>query len=130
MAEDQTLFSAVDGTVTENGTPVAGVLIKQSAQLGAGKPQTQETTTDENGAFRLSQLTRASGLGGLLPQQFAVGQEIIIHHNGEEYIGWIATKFDPEAGSETGTDPIALVCELTADPAGGENHVGVCRVRE
>ena len=123
-----TLFTGVDGVVTKNGDPVAGVRIVQSAKLGAKSPVSQETTTDQNGRFSLPEIKQSKGLGSLLPQQFAVGQELLIYESGQEHVGWILTKFDPENGSETGQNPIRLICELTADPSGGEKHVGICRL--
>ncbi len=123
-----TLFTAVDGVVTRDGEPVAGARIEQSAKLGAKEPTKQETTTDQDGRFAFPQMDVGKGLGSLLPQQFAVGQEIIIYEDGKEFVGWVLTKFEPAAGSETGTDPIKLVCELTEDESGGEKHVGICRV--
>lgn len=123
-----TLFTAVEGVVTQAGKPVAGARVQQSAKLGAKEPAKQETTTDQNGRFAFPQLEAGKGLGSLLPQQFAVGQEIIIYEGGTEYVGWVLTKFESAAGTETGTDPIKLVCELTADESGGEKHVGICRL--
>lgn len=126
--ERHTLFTAVVGVVTLTEIPVAGARIEQRAKLGANEPETQKTKTGEDGRFALPRIDTPKGWSSLLPQQFAVGQEIIITANGNEFVGWVATKFEPDPGAETGSDPIRLVCELSADESGGENHVGICRV--
>ncbi len=125
---NSTLFSPVSGTVLKDGKPVAGAQVLQSARLGAAAPLTQSAVTGEDGHFSFPALERAKGIGGLFPREYVVSQEIKIVHDGQEYIGWIHTKRDPKAGSETGGRDFRLVCDLDQKPDYQDTHYGVCRL--
>lgn len=125
-----TLFSAVAGTVTNNGKPVTGARIVAEARTGGDKRHTQETTTDASGRFSLKAIERGRGLLGFLPKQFSAGQKLFIVHEGKEHVGWSFSKSSPEALSETNGRDFVLECDLTNDDGGSreDGYWGICRL--
>lgn len=125
-----TLFSAVSGTVTDNGKPVAGARVVAAARIGGNEEHKLETVTDASGSFKLGPIERGKGLLGLLPQEFAVGQKLLISHDGKEHVGWSHSKRSPEALAETGGQEFVLACDISKEPAVNQEdqYWGVCKL--
>lgn len=111
------LFSAVQGVVTEGGKPVAGAVVERHFKW-AWKNETgvDRTQTDAQGRFHFDAIRRSSLLGGLLPHQPSVEQQIRIEHAGKSYIAWQFLREDYEDQSELFGQPINLQCDLGAQP--------------
>ena len=63
-------------------------------------------------------------------QRWVVAQELIITVDGNKYTGWINTKREPDADSETGGKRFELLCDLNVTPKFGAHDQGVCRLVE
>lgn len=105
------LFSKMTGVITLNGEPVAGATLVRTVNLSGD--QVDETITDENGNFELPAVFKRT-LKKHLPQEFASNQDIVVHHDGEEYRIWSAVKRTPDENSESRGKPLIVSCELTS----------------
>lgn len=126
----KTLFSELTGTVVIGGEPCVGARLVQTVSDGGGEKINAETTTDTDGKFDFSDISKKKGFLSLLPGEFVAAQQILIHYEGREYQGWISSKRSPEPNAESDGNPFELVCDLDQDPQYSENHFGVCRLVE
>ena len=105
------LFSEVNGVVTLNGKPVAGVEVVRTAELGCNdKLFTDRTLTDDQGRYRFSARFTHS-VCKIAPVEPIVSQKIVFLHQGKEYLGWEMTKHNYEVDGEL-RRPIQLSCDL------------------
>lgn len=106
------LFSNMSGMITLNGEPVAGARLVRTVDLS--KPQTDETTTDDNGRFEFPAVFTRT-ITKFLPQEFVSKQAIVVHHEGQEYRMWSGVKRKPEENTESRGKPLVVQCELTSE---------------
>ncbi len=102
------LFSAISGVITLNGQPVADAKLIRTANR-AGKRD--ETTTDAKGQFSFPALYERT-ITKYLPQEFAVGQLIMVEYKGKSYELWSGVKGNPEENTESRGRPLIVQCDL------------------
>lgn len=107
------MFSAVQGVVTEHGKPVAGVEVERRFTW-AWKNETgvDRARTDAEGRFSFGPVWRGSLLGGLLPHEPSVEQEIRIQHGDKSVVAWQFTRDSYKDEAELFGRPIRLRCDL------------------
>lgn len=118
------LFSEVNGVVTLNGTPVAGVEVVRTSELGCNdKIFTDKTFTNDQGHYYFPARFTHS-ICKIAPVEPHIDQKIVFFHQGKAYLGWHADKRSYEINSELGR-PIHLACGLDHDPQmkAGEYHI-------
>jgi len=107
------LFSAVSGTVTLHGKPLSHIKITRNANYWNKDNHADETVTDAQGRFHFEPMFVQSRhiSRSMNPIIF---EKLIIHHDGEEFVGWQTTRGDIQPNIELGDNkPIpALHCEL------------------
>ena len=108
------LFSEVNGIVTLNGKPVAGVEVIRTSQMGHDNIYTDKTVTDEQGRYRFAARFTHS-VRKIAPVEPVITQKIAFFHQDREYLGWEAVKDGYELNTELG-QPINLACELGQEP--------------
>ena len=108
------LFSEVNGIVTLNGKPVAGVEVIRTSQMGHDNIYTDKTVTDEQGRYRFAARFTHS-VYKIAPVEPNVRQKIAFLYQGNEYLGWRMNKHNYDINTELGR-PITLTCELTSEP--------------
>lgn len=126
----KTLFSEVKGVVTINGEPCTGARIEQKVFNSNKDEVTAETETDESGQFKFDEVSESKGFADFLPSQFVVSQALIIHCEGNEYIGWANTKISADKNSESNGKPMLLVCDLSKELEEKDQYRGICRLKE
>ena len=105
------LFSAISGTITLNGKPVANARIKR-----VSGNQTDESTTNESGYFNMPSVFKnsiSSAITKFLPGEFASPQELYVYVQGMEYKILDAVKRKDQEFSESKGNPWIVSCELT-----------------
>ena len=131
------LFSAVEGTVVLDGKPVSGASVtRRYLWHWKDKKESARVTTGANGTFSFAEVTGSSFLGGWLPHQPLVEQEILIAHEGKEYKAWVHAKGDYEPNSENEGRPLRMYCELRTpekvtyinEPM-AKKYFGLCELR-
>lgn len=107
------MFSAVQGVVTEHGKPVAGAMVERQFNW-AWKEETgiDRAQTDSEGRFHFCAIWRSSLLGGLLPHEPYVEQEIRIVQGDRSFIAWQLVRDSYQENSELFGQPIRLRCDL------------------
>ena len=111
------MFSAVDGVVTEHGRPVAGATLERQFKWAwKGETGVDRAQTDAEGRFHFAPVWRSSFLGGLLPHEPSVEQEIRISAGGKSYIAWQFVRASYAENNELFGKPIALKCDLASEP--------------
>ena len=112
------LFSEVDGVVLLQGKPVSGATVVRMTEY-RDKMYNHTVLTDAQGRFHFDDIyVYSMRLGNT-----SIGQHIIIHYAGKEYIAWRTIKhYDNRYGELTDPEvpdaPIKklnLRCELTGD---------------
>jgi hypothetical protein len=110
------LFSAVEGTITRNGTPVAGAKVTREFLWSMKRENGSDTTvTDAAGRFSLPEITRRS-LMAMFPHEPVVRQTITIAADGTSYKAWVYFKRNYDDNGEL-RRPIRLKCRLETEPA-------------
>jgi hypothetical protein len=106
------LFSAISGTITLDGKPVANARLVRTGDRDG--PKVDEATTDENGYFEFSPMYERTIIK-FLPQEFVAAQKIIVHHNAKQYEIWSSVKRKKEENSESRGNPLVVTCELNSE---------------
>lgn len=111
------MFSAVQGVVTDHGKPVAGATLERKFKW-AWKNETgvDRVQTDAEGRFHFAPVWRSSFLGGLLPHEPSVEQEISISAGGKTYTAWQFNRTSYAENGELFGKPIALHCDIASEP--------------
>lgn len=125
------LFSAVRGTVLENGRPVSGATIEREFRW-AWKDEvgTDHAVTSAQGEFSLPPIVRSSFLGSLLPHEPMVRQTILIRHAGKTYKAWMFDKGNYDDNGELKGRPIVMRCRLEAEPVRQQGELfGICELQ-
>lgn len=112
------MFSAVQGVVTDHGQPVAGATIERQFKWAwKGETGVDRTQTDAEGRFHFSPIWRSSFLGGLLPHEPSVEQEITIEQAGKRFTAWQFVRDSYDENSELFGQSIRLHCDLSTPPS-------------
>lgn len=107
------LFSTVSGVVLNHGAPIAGAVIKRKVYWSwKNENISDQTTTDARGRFEFPPIWRRSLLGAILPHEPVVEQEILIEHDGRQYVAWRYNKRTYDENDELYGRPIELRCSL------------------
>lgn len=107
------MFSAVQGVVSEHGRPVAGAVVERQFKWAwKGETSIDRAQTDGEGRFHFDAVLRGSLLGGLLPHEPSVEQEIRIVQGGRSFVAWQFVRDDYQENSELFGQPIRLRCDL------------------
>ena len=107
------LFSEVNGIVTLNRKPVAGVEVVRTAQVGHDNIYTDKTVTDEQGRYRFAARFTHS-VRKIAPVEPVITQKMAFLYRDKEYLGWFMTKRDYEVNTELG-HPLNLTCALDSE---------------
>lgn len=123
------LFSAVRGTVLQDGKPVAGAAIEREFDWAWKSEKGRDaTTTDAAGAFALPAIVRNSFMGSLLPHEPLVKQTITITHAGQSHKAWVLFKRDYDDNGELDGRPIVMTCKLGSEPQRRGEVFGICEL--
>lgn len=116
------LMSAMEGRLIDaDGQPAAGIRLVRSWDWAWRNLQGQdETTTDENGAFRFPAVTGRSLTARLLPHEPSIRQRIIAHHASGTVEIWLARKGNYDDNGELRGRPLRVLCDLGNPP--GDNQ--------
>lgn len=107
------LFSAISGTITLDGKPVANAKVKRLAGKAHSEGQKiDETFTDDNGKFEMPAVFDRVLLAKVLPMEFAVSQQIFVYIENKEYEIWNGVKRQRQENSESSGNPLIVSCEL------------------
>ncbi len=106
------LFSAISGTITLDGKPVAHARLVRTGDRDG--PSVDEAVTDENGYFEFPAMFERT-ITKFLPQEFVASQEIIVHYKDKKYEMWSAVKRKQEENVESRGKPLVVACELNAE---------------
>ena len=113
---DVHLSPAVNGRVTNNGQPVAGLTLKRA--LKYGDLYTDEATTDNNGEFHFAERNIRSRLpGGAFTGDTKVIQSIMAIHQGQEYAIWYTSQIGLTPNQALTRRLLLLHCDLTVAEA-------------
>ncbi len=108
------LFSAISGTITLNGKPVANARIKR-----ASDERIDESKTDENGHFSMPSVFANpifSFISRFIPGQFVSTQKLYIYVDGMEHMLLEGIKRREAEFTESRGKPWVITCELSDDP--------------
>jgi hypothetical protein len=115
------LFSAISGTITLDGKPVANARLVRTGDRDG--PKVDEATTDENGYFEFPPMYERT-VTKFLPQEFVASQKITVDYDGKQYEIWSSVKRNKEENAESRGNPLIVACELN----GEEKSIVVNRV--
>ena len=123
------LFSAVRGTVLQDGKPVAGAAIEREFDCAWKSEKGRDSTTsDSAGAFSMPVIVRSSFLGSVLPHEPLIKQTITITHGGKSHKAWVLFKRDYEENGELDGKPIVMTCKLGTEPQRRGEVFGICEL--
>ena len=106
------LFSGMSGVITLDGEPAQNARITRTVDYE--KKETDQTTTNEKGEFAFAPVTKRT-VAKILPQEFVVGQELIVDYQGKQYQIWNGVKRKPEENVESRGKPLIVTCELNSE---------------
>lgn len=123
------LFSEVRGVVLQHGKPVQGATIEQEFQWAWKSEEGRKAVvTDGEGKFYFPAITRSSFFGSLLPHEPMIRQTILIKYAGKTHKAWMFDKGNYDENGELKGKPIALRCELDAEPSHKGEVYGICEL--
>ena len=106
------LFSAMSGTITLDGKPVANArLVRTGDRDGA---IVDETHTDKNGYFEFPAMFERT-ITKFLPQEFVAAQKVVVIHDTKNYIIWSSIKRNSAENVEAKGKPLVVTCELNSE---------------
>ncbi|AMX01398.1 DUF6795 domain-containing protein [Microbulbifer thermotolerans] len=103
-------FSNISGVILKDGQPVSNATVTRTTSYQ--KKKTDKTTTNEEGYFEMPALFERSVMS-LLPQEFVVGQLIVVTVNGEDHTIWDGVKRKKEENSEARGKPLIVTCDIS-----------------
>ncbi len=106
------LFSAISGTITLDGKPVANARLVRTGDRDG--PKVDETVTDANGHFAFPAMFERT-ITKFLPQEFVASQQIIVHYAGRQYEMWSSIKRNSSENTESKGKPLIVSCELNSE---------------
>lgn len=124
------VFSAVSGTVVNNGEPIVNAIIKRTYTWD-GKDITDESKTDENGNFSFP-VKHESSVWAFFPHNPSIIQFIKINVDNNEYQAWGFQKGNYDVNGELDGKPMNLLCDLSSPKQTHkvneyQNYVGICK---
>ena len=112
--QEVVLSSPLEGILTFEGKPVAGVKIERKLSwFDLSESVEDSVITDSQGHFILPLVMKSIKLSNLT--QFVVSQEINAIYNGESILIWYMGKGSKIEFGELGGKPVNLKCELSDD---------------
>jgi len=121
------LWSAMKGRVLLNGKPAAGaVLVRNYSWHWKNEKGSDRTTTNAGGEFSFLVIEGSLLLGGLLPYEPVIEQDMVIEYQGKSYDAWAYFKHDYKHNDENGGKPIDVTCRLDAERAKHGEVSGLC----
>lgn len=106
------LFSAMSGTITLDGKPVANARLVRTGDRDG--PIIDETVTDKNGYFEFPAMFERT-ITKFLPQEFVASQKIVVSHNNKDYKVWRSVKRSPKENAESRGKRLIVTCELNSE---------------
>ena len=106
------LFSAISGTITLEGKPVAGARLVRTGDRDGAK--TDEAFTNDQGYFEFPAMYERT-ITKYLPQEFVAKQKLVVHYKSNTYRMWSAVKRDANENVESRGKPLIVECELSAE---------------
>ena len=106
------LFSAMSGTITLDGKPVANARLVRTGDRDG--PKIDETVTDENGHFKFPAMFERT-ITKILPQEFVAAQKIVVIYNNKDYTIWKSVKRNSAENVESKGKPLVVACELNSE---------------
>jgi hypothetical protein len=121
------LWSAMKGRVLMNGQPATGaVLVRNYNWHWKNEKGTDQTVTNAAGQFSFPAIEGQSLLGGLLPHEPVIEQDMVIEYQGKSYDAWAYFKHDYNHNDENNGKPINVTCRLDAERARHGGVSGLC----
>ncbi len=117
--EEVVIFSPMDGKLTFEGKPVAGVKIVRWLIWKDNEGEKETFYTDENGDFSIPIKKDIVNLSPLT--QFVMSQTILVCYEQKEIPIWVKSKRSKNEFGELGGKPKNFRCELTEKRARVEN---------
>ena len=121
-------FSQISGVILNHGEPVKNTIIVRRVDYQGDSED--ETRTDDMGHFTMPSLFERS-VTKLLPQEFVVGQSLLIQRDGELVEFHMGVKRKPEENVEGRGKALEVTCELTDEKVsfyvGGNAFVTKCK---
>jgi hypothetical protein len=106
------VFSAVKARLTKNGEPLRNVTVIRRWEWKAAHEDS--ATTDTNGNLKFPAVYESS-LTRLTPMELVIAQSLHAKVDGEEFMFWVNTKFDPKENAEFKGRPTVLTCDLSKE---------------
>lgn len=132
MGKTATIFSEINATlVNAAGEPQSGVKIERWwRRTPEAEPESDTTTTAEDGSFHFPEITYKPGFMGRLPGTPAYKQRITaIGPDGEVKL-WFHVKTSNDPNSELDGRPARLVCRIDREPDAEGPVFGTCRIAD
>ena len=125
------VFSAVEGTVLQDGKPVRDALVKRSYKWD-GEDVIDQQTTDEDGRFSFPEANEKS-LMAIFPHNPAVTQFIKFVVDDTEYLAWGYVKGNYDVNGELEGRAMNLKCDLNSPEAthkltSFKSYGGICEL--
>lgn len=102
-------FSSISGVILKDGKPVPNAVVTRTTSYQSEKKD--KTQTNEEGYFEMPALFERSVLS-MLPQEFAVGQRLVVTIGNEEHDIWSGVKRIKDENSEAKGQPLIVTCDL------------------
>lgn len=109
--EEVVLCSPMEGVITFENTPVAGVKVERLIKWKDDIGETDSVITDKNGHFSFPIKNDTVKLGKL--SQFVISQDITVYYQENEFNIWSIGKSSKVEFGELGGKPVNFRCELT-----------------
>ena len=106
------LFSAMSGTITLDGKPVANARLVRTGDRDG--PKVDEAITDKNGNFEFPAMNERT-ITKLLPQEFVASQKIVVIYDNKNYQIWTSVKRNSDENAESRGKPLVVTCELNSE---------------
>lgn len=121
-------FSGISGVILKGGKPVADATVTRTTSYQ--KKKIDQTKTDKEGYFELPALFERSAMS-LLPQEFVVGQLLVVTVDGTDHVIWDGVKRKKEENSEARGKPLVITCDIEDETrvveVNGQPFVTKCR---
>lgn len=125
---NKVIFSAVQGTVLKQGSPVAGAVVERQFEWNEEKGSDRATSAAD-GSFSMPAIERKSSfLDRLLPSEAMVKQTILITYEGKTHKAWYLFKRNYEDMGELAGRPIRMTCRLEREPEKHGDVFGICEL--
>lgn len=121
--EDVVVFSPMQGKLTYEGKPAAGVKIVRWLIWKDNDGEKETFYTNDKGEFNIPIKTDRVKLSAIAT--FVMSQTLLVYYNDDEIPIWVKSKRDKTLYGELGGQPVNLHCELTTKRKRIENDDGL-----